>query len=195
MAGTVIFGKRSTGRRVRAIWLSTTVAMQTMSTRMGLRTAARVRNMDGSLPRRCRAHGAAFADLFGATEDDGLAGLHAAGDLHDAGRRRPDRDGPLGDLTVRDDPHELLAAHDHQRRQGNDKGVASGAGQPDPRIHAGSQRVVRVVQFDLDLHRPRIRIHSAGDRATVPWNGRLGKAVTAVSALGPRSNAPISASD
>src|SRR2546428_13875860 len=114
MAGRVIFGKRSTGRRVRAIWLSTTVAMQTMSTRRGLRTAARVRNMDGSLPRRRRAHGAAFADLFGAAEDDRLAGLHAAGDLHDAGRRRPDRDGPPGGLAVGADPHELLATHARQ---------------------------------------------------------------------------------
>src|SRR5437016_12017657 len=179
MAGTVIFGKRSTGRRVRAIWLSTTVAMQTMSTRMGLRTAARVRNMDGSLPRRWRADGADVADLFGASEDDGLAGLHAAGDLHDAGRRRPDRDGPLGDLTVRDDPHELLAAHDHQRRQGNDKGAASGAGQPDPRIHAGPQRVVRVVQLDLDLHRPRIWIHSAGDPGHGAVEHSVGKGVDA----------------
>src|SRR5438128_11867627 len=152
MAGTVIFGKRSTGRRVRAIWLSTTVAMQTMSTRMRLRTAPRVRNMDGSLPRRRRAHGAAFADLFGAAEDDRLAGLHAAGDLHDAGRRRPDRNGPLGDLAVGDDPHELLAAHDHQRRQGHDEGAAGGDGQTDPRIHVGAQRVVRVYQYYLSPH-------------------------------------------
>src|SRR2546430_17249044 len=113
MAGTVIFGKRSTGRRVRAIWLSTTVAMQTMSTRMGLRTAARVRNMDGSLPRRRRAHGAALAALFGAAEADRLAGLHAAGATQEPARRRPDSNGPVGTFTVGNDPQDHLDATAH----------------------------------------------------------------------------------
>src|SRR5437867_5040320 len=149
MAGTVIFGTRSTGRRVRAIWLSTTVAMQTRSTRMELRAAARVRNLDGSLPRRRRAHGAAFADLFGATEDDGLAGLHAAGDLHDAGRRRPDRDGPLGDLTVRDDPHELLAAHDHRAGRGTAKAWRGAAGRRDRGYMPGRRVWARVASSAL----------------------------------------------
>src|SRR3989442_4299488 len=100
MAGTVIFGKRSTGRRVRAIWLNTTAAMQTIRIRMGLRTAARVRNIWCLLPRRRRAHRAALANLLGPTEHDGLAGAHTAGDLNDRSGGRPNRDGATGHPSV-----------------------------------------------------------------------------------------------
>src|SRR5712692_10485850 len=114
MAGTVMLGKRSTGRRVNAIWLSTTAAMQTMRTRMGLRTAARVRNIGRSLSCRRRSHRAALAHQFGAAEHDGLVRTEAAGNLDHRRGRGTDRHAPPGNFPVRDDPHELLSAHGRQ---------------------------------------------------------------------------------
>src|SRR5690348_2916003 len=131
MTGTVIFGNRSRGRRPRPIWLSTTTAMQTMSTMTGFLVAARVRNIDLDSSLRRHGHAAdrlALAQHIDTAEHDLIRGGESTRHLDHVAARLADRDVALHHLVALHEPHEVLGSDRHEGGQRHNQRLPASGG-------------------------------------------------------------------